>query len=132
MTLYIHNNQAVRGSALQYYQRDSASLSRQTHLSPEVSADYNTITPHSPHHHSFFTQDWLTVSLDEAHDVGNMTRSFNSLMRSLPVALILTATPLHTGVSDLYNLGAMIGIPGLGTDLGYLQFQECLKEIAKT
>ena len=82
-----------------------------THLHPEVSPGFSVIGPHSTHHHNFFTWRWLTVSLDEAHDVHNMTRSFSGTLSVAPIAIILMATPLHTGITDLFNLGAMIHVP---------------------
>jgi hypothetical protein len=43
----------------------------------------------------------------------------------------MTATPLHTGPVDLYNLGAMIGIPRLASEAAFDSFQSSMKEIAK-
>lgn len=94
----------------------------QTHLQPEVSSGFSIIGPNSTHHHHFFTQKWLTVSLDEAHDVRNMVRSFSGTLTSVPVATILTATPLHTSISDLFNLSAMIRVPALVGPGGYERF----------
>lgn len=123
--------QAFRGCALKYYARDTGVQARQTHLQPEVSPAFSVIGPHSTHHHNFFTQRWLTVSLDEAHDVRNMTRSFAGTLSSAPIAMILTATPLHTGISDLFNLGAMIRVPAFVGVGGYERFTGFQRSIAK-
>jgi hypothetical protein len=49
----------------------------------------------------------------------------------MPVMLLMTATPLHTSPLDLYNLGAMIGIPSLATQGGFEGFHQHQREITK-
>ena len=73
----------------------------------------------------------MTVSLDEAHDVHNMTRSFSGTLSVAPIAIILTATPLHTGITDLFNLGAMIHVPVFVSTGGYEHFYNFQQDIAK-
>ena len=95
---------------------------------PEVDQLFDDIIPGTTtHHYNFFKQCWLSVSLDKAHNARNQARSYTSVLCSTPIALILTATPLHTSISDLYNLGAVIGIPALVK--GYESFQQDLKAI---
>lgn len=43
----------------------------------------------------------------------------------------MTATPLHTSPTDLYNIGAMVRIPALASESGYHHFEGLQKEVAR-
>ena len=116
--------QIVRGDGLQYFRKDTAALAKRTYEAPDI-------IPTSSFRAAIFKQRYLSVVIDEAHDIRNRTRSFSYLCREAPVALLMTATPLHTSPVDLYNLGAMIGIPKLASESAFDSFQSSMKEIAK-
>lgn len=92
---------------------------------------FEAITPNTSFVHHIFTQKFLTVSLDEAHSTQNQTCTILPLMRSAIIEVALTATPLHTRVTDLYNIGAMLGNPPLTTESAYNEFTSQLKVINK-
>ncbi|KAJ3885134.1 P-loop containing nucleoside triphosphate hydrolase protein [Lentinula edodes] len=63
---------------------------------------------------TLFNQKFLTVTIDEAHEMRNVGIKYFAGMRALQlgaVKLVLTATPLLTSSKDLSSLARLIGIP---------------------
>ncbi|KAF8500014.1 P-loop containing nucleoside triphosphate hydrolase protein [Hysterangium stoloniferum] len=62
---------------------------------------------------TLFSQDWLTVSLDEAHEMRSIGVKYYSafaLFKQAVVKMTLTGTPLQTSPRDISALGQLIGL----------------------
>ncbi|KDQ05769.1 hypothetical protein BOTBODRAFT_98069, partial [Botryobasidium botryosum FD-172 SS1] len=74
------------------------------------------------------SQDWSLVAIDEIHDARNVNNVFRVclyLASKSGVCLGLTATPLYTQPSDLFNLGRILRIAAFQGEAG----RDLLKEM---
>ncbi|KAG2111479.1 hypothetical protein DEU56DRAFT_919984 [Suillus clintonianus] len=77
-------------------------------------------------------QKFLTASVDEVHDMRNLTAGFYAtleVMKAAIVKLLSTGTPLYTGPKDLCNLGRLARIPYFMGKLGDDRDKEHLKQL---
>ncbi|KAF9061747.1 hypothetical protein BDP27DRAFT_1452086 [Rhodocollybia butyracea] len=68
---------------------------------------------------TLYHQEYLTVSLDEAHEMRNLGPKYYSALTALKqgrIKLALTATPLLTSPKDLIAMGRLLGIPHFLSD----------------
>ncbi|KXN84276.1 SWI/SNF-like matrix-associated actin-dependent regulator [Leucoagaricus sp. SymC.cos] len=68
---------------------------------------------------TIFRQQYLTVSIDEAHHMrnpGNKHLAALRLARQAKIKLIMTATPLHTAPKDIAALARLVGVPYFFTE----------------
>ncbi|KAJ4463203.1 P-loop containing nucleoside triphosphate hydrolase protein [Lentinula lateritia] len=96
-------------------QNDYSRISRQS-LERGVLTSRPWQLPEQTHDGSgtLFHQKFLTVTIDEAHEMRNVGFKYFAGMRALQlgtVKLVLTATPLLTSPKDLSSLARLIGIP---------------------
>jgi hypothetical protein len=68
---------------------------------------------------SIHGQNWLSVFIDEAHVIRRRGPEYQYLVQSTHVMICATATPLHTGLSDLVNMAQVLRLPGLCSETGY-------------
>ncbi|KAF9442094.1 P-loop containing nucleoside triphosphate hydrolase protein [Macrolepiota fuliginosa MF-IS2] len=73
---------------------------------------------------TIFGQDFLTITLDEAHHMrnpGNKHWAILRLLQQTRVRLIMTATPLHTAPKDVTSLERLVGIPHFFDEASYIE-----------
>ncbi|KAJ3564157.1 hypothetical protein NP233_g8477 [Leucocoprinus birnbaumii] len=69
---------------------------------------------------TIFGQFFLSVIVDEAHQMRNLGNKHTSMLRLLQqakVSLIMTATPIHTAPKDIISMGRLIGLPYFFSEL---------------
>lgn len=74
-----------------------------------------------------FQQDYLSISIDEAHMLRNRSRHMFSLTAKALVVLALTATPIFTNVRELASLAFTLRAPGLCCKEGIALWKEAEK-----
>lgn len=117
--------EAIRGHALKYFE-SSTSKGRVREL-PKAKTGVDKRTSNDRH---VFEEHFAVVILDEAQEVRNQTPSFAPICQTALLTLLLTATPLHTGPTDLYNLGCMVGHPDMLSERTWTLLKESLRAIA--
>ncbi|GLB36948.1 putative aortic smooth muscle cell differentiation [Lyophyllum shimeji] len=76
---------------------------------------------------TIFGHQFLTVIVDEAHNMRNAGRKHTAALRLLQqatVRLIMTATPLHTSSKDIAAMGRLVGIPHFSTEAAFEEERE--------
>ncbi|KAF9441652.1 hypothetical protein P691DRAFT_683240 [Macrolepiota fuliginosa MF-IS2] len=73
---------------------------------------------------TIFSQDFLTITVDEAHHMRNAGNKHTAALRLLQqtrVRLIMTATPLHTAPKDIASVARLVGIPHFFTEETFIE-----------
>lgn len=110
---------------MKYFERQPRD--RQASLRTWEAPPRNAISPPD----SIFSIDFLSVVIDEVHLLRNQSKSFVQLIRHGHASVVMTATPLHTSPDDLFNLGALMGIPSFADDDGLKAWREQMKLVKK-